>query len=208
MGLPMVAVTSSSLLVLHVTDVIAKLLTPNLYRAEVHPDIQHRNMYTATRNGPSTSAPGDGSRTLTITSDPTQEENDDEQGDNPEGGQIIGTLNLRVTQLGPRVAWGEDVIDNEGFGKKKSKICCIYHKPRRFDESSDESSSDSDSDSSLSCHNHNHRPSPSRRGPGSSNPQQAPRGPGVVHEPELLDDTEPNAYEKQSELKKGKRRAT
>lgn len=80
-------------------------------------------MYTATRNGPSTSAPGDGSRTLTITSNPTREDNDDDQGDNPEGSQIIGTLSLRVTQrrTGPRVAWGEDVIDNEGFGKKKSK---------------------------------------------------------------------------------------
>jgi Protein phosphatase inhibitor len=79
-------------------------------------------MYTATRNGPSTSAPGDGSRTLTITNNPTQEENGDEQGDDPEGSQIIGTLNLRVTrQTGPRVAWDEHVIDNEGFGKKKSK---------------------------------------------------------------------------------------
>ena len=79
-------------------------------------------MYTTTRNRPSTSAPGDGSRTVTITNDPTQEENGDEQEDDPEGGQIIGTLNLRVTrQSRPRVAWDEDVIDNEGFGKKKSK---------------------------------------------------------------------------------------
>ena len=79
-------------------------------------------MYTATRNGPSTSAPGDGSRTLTITNNPTREENGDEQGDVPEGGQIVGTLRLRTTRLtGPRVAWDEDVIDNEGFGKKKSK---------------------------------------------------------------------------------------
>ena len=79
-------------------------------------------MYTATRNGPSTSAPGDGSRTLTITNNPTREESGDEQGNEPEGGQIIGTLRLRTTRLtGPRVAWDEDVIDNEGFGKKKSK---------------------------------------------------------------------------------------
>ena len=79
-------------------------------------------MYTATRNGPSTSAPGHGSRTLTITNSPTQEENDDEQGDDPESSHIIGTLNLRVTrQTGPRVGWDERVIDNEEFGKKKSK---------------------------------------------------------------------------------------
>ena len=65
------------------------------------------------------------------------------------------------------------MIDNEGQGKKKSKskfgslvvphvdarpqfsvtnlaslstllVCCIYHKPKRFDESSDESSDESD----------------------------------------------------------------
>lgn len=79
-------------------------------------------MYTATRNGPSTSTPADSSRTLTITNNPTREENGDEQGDDPEGGQIVGTLRLRTTrQTGPRVAWDEDVIDNEGFGKKKSK---------------------------------------------------------------------------------------
>lgn len=200
-------------------------------------------MYTATRNGPSTSAPGDGSRTLTITNNPTREENDDEQGDDPEGGQIIGTLRLRTTRLtGPRVAWDEDVIDNEGFGKKKSKsnayfhlskfsiesssncfhlrsfisVCCIYHKPRRYDESSssDDSSSDSDSDSCShhdhepSGHNHNHRVNPSRRGSSSSNPQQAQRSRGIVHEPDILNDTQPNAYETQPDLKKGKRKAS
>jgi len=40
-------------------------------------------------------------------------------------------------------------------------VCCIYHKPRAFDESSSESdSSDSDTDSDSSCgkgHSHSHR---------------------------------------------------
>jgi len=166
-------------------------------------------MYTAT----TTSAPGDGSRTLTITNNPTREENHgDEQGDEPEGGQIIGTLHLRPTRLtGPRVAWDEDVIDNEGFGKKKSKICCIYHKPRRFDESSSSDESDSDSGSCSHHdhdHNNNHRVNPSRRGSSSSNPQQAQGARGAVHEPAILDDTQPNAYETQPESKKGKRKAT
>ena len=85
-------------------------------------------MFTSTRNGPSTSTSGDGSRTLTITNIPTQEENGDEQADDPEGGQIIGTLHLRATRLPrPRVAWDEDVIDNEGFGKKKSKSKSHFH---------------------------------------------------------------------------------
>lgn len=46
-----------------------------------------------------------------------------------------------------RIQWAEDVIDNEGLGRKKSKVCCIYHKTRDFGESSSEDDSDSDSDS-------------------------------------------------------------
>ncbi|TQN73770.1 Type 1 phosphatases regulator YPI1 [Colletotrichum shisoi] len=48
------------------------------------------------------------------------------------------------------VRWAEDVVDNEGLGRKSSKVCCIYHRPKGVDESSDESSSDSSSDSSDS----------------------------------------------------------
>jgi len=64
-----------------------------------------------------------------------------------------GTLVLRADEAEERhIQWAEDVIDNEGMGKKSSKVCCIYHKPRAVDESSgddssDSSSSDSDSDS-------------------------------------------------------------
>ena len=70
----------------------------------------------------------------------------------------------------PRIQWAEDVVDNEGLGRKKSKgifkspfcpkhgssltasapgtVCCIYHAPHPVGESSDESSSSSDSDPS------------------------------------------------------------
>ncbi|KAK2065991.1 protein phosphatase inhibitor [Colletotrichum caudatum] len=48
------------------------------------------------------------------------------------------------------VRWAEDVVDNEGLGRKSSKVCCIYHRPKAVEESSDESSSDSSSDSSDS----------------------------------------------------------
>ena len=38
-------------------------------------------------------------------------------------------------------------MDNEGLGRKSSKVCCIYHRPRAVGESDSESdSSDSDSD--------------------------------------------------------------
>lgn len=48
-----------------------------------------------------------------------------------------------------QITWAEDVIDNEGLGRKSSKVCCIYHKTREFGESSseDDSSSDSSDDS-------------------------------------------------------------
>eukprot|EP01038_Epipyxis_sp_PR26KG_P010150 gene10150-13653_t len=48
-------------------------------------------------------------------------------------------------ELPPAVRWSNDTIDNENLNKKKSKRCCIYHKPRAFGESdSDESDSDTE----------------------------------------------------------------
>lgn len=91
-----------------------------------------------------------------------------------------GTLRLRAASDAEReqepsnqrrIQWADDVIDNEGMGKKSSKgvlhphensscrefanphrpVCCIYHKPREAGESSSESSSSSsDSDDSDS----------------------------------------------------------
>ncbi|KAK9347388.1 phosphatase inhibitor-domain-containing protein [Lipomyces starkeyi] len=67
----------------------------------------------------------------------------------PEEVVVVGTLRLRGGPVADRrVRWGDDVIDNEGMGKKKSKICCIFHKQRAFDESSSDESSSSDSGSS------------------------------------------------------------
>ncbi|BCR87023.1 PPP1R11/YPI1 family protein [Aspergillus chevalieri] len=73
--------------------------------------------------------------------------------------RISGTLRLRGednsnssginTGSAPNrhIRWSQDVVDNEGMGKKSSKVCCIYHKPRPVGESSSESESDSDSNS-------------------------------------------------------------
>ncbi len=47
-----------------------------------------------------------------------------------------------TTQERGVVSWSDDVIDNEHMGKKKSKKCCIYHKPRTFGEWSDSEDSD------------------------------------------------------------------
>ena len=45
-------------------------------------------------------------------------------------------LRLRAPR---RVRFDETAVDNEHLGRRKSKSCCIYHRRRAFDESSDES---------------------------------------------------------------------
>ncbi|KAJ5458940.1 hypothetical protein N7530_010884 [Penicillium desertorum] len=52
-----------------------------------------------------------------------------------------------ATSSSRRIRWSEDVVDNEGMGKKSSKVCCIYHKARPVGESSSEESSSSSSES-------------------------------------------------------------
>lgn len=62
--------------------------------------------------------------------------------------EIQGDSNSN-TRRRRQIQWAETVIDNEGLGRKKSKVCCIYHKPRAVGESSsEEDSSSSDSDAS------------------------------------------------------------
>jgi len=97
---------------------------------------------------------------------------------------------------GRRIRWAEDVIDNEGLGRKSSKVCCIYHAPRPIDESSDESSSsDSDSDSGDDGsarrsrkesyghnHHHNHgkgKASRKRRAPSPNAYEKIPKNRGL-----------------------------
>ncbi|KAL2912774.1 Type 1 phosphatases regulator ypi1 [Polyrhizophydium stewartii] len=63
------------------------------------------------------------------------------------GPVTVGVLRLEGGEPRERrVAWDTSVVDNELLGRKKSKVCCIYHRPHRPDgsSSSDESSSDDD----------------------------------------------------------------
>ncbi|KZT02262.1 uncharacterized protein LAESUDRAFT_685741 [Laetiporus sulphureus 93-53] len=153
--------------------------------------------YVATRPRPS--APSDGSRTITLNETQSGEEGTLSEA----GGESIGRLRLRgATRTHQRVVWREDVVDNEGAGKKSSKICCIYHKPRRFDESSsEESSSDSDSGSDSSC-NHNrptHRKRTRRLPPDQSGEggeaTRSSEGESTVHTLQASSD-EANTYER------------
>ncbi|KAI4612668.1 uncharacterized protein J4E87_010220 [Alternaria ethzedia] len=128
-----------------------------------------------------------------------------------------GVLRLRAEPSERRhIQWAEDVVDNEGMGKKSSKVCCIYHKPRAADESSDDDSSDSSSDSDSDSEPDNSTARPAGRmggargrrphqhahddcedvhdhGEGSSTPQKHKR---QRRKPS------PNAYEKMPKQKK------
>ncbi len=50
-----------------------------------------------------------------------------------------------------KVKFTEETVDNEGMDRKKSKCCCIYHKPHTFDQSSDSSDSEGETDH---CYGH------------------------------------------------------
>jgi hypothetical protein len=54
----------------------------------------------------------------------------------PAGNENRVILRLRSKKV---VQWGQDVVDNEFLGRRKSKKCCIFHKRRKFGESSSES---------------------------------------------------------------------
>lgn len=103
--------------------------------------------------------------------------------------QQTHVLKLRGHQPEQRsaVRWEEGTVDNENMNKKKSKsvlsiyylvipliaynslVCCIYHKPKRFDESSDESDcSDSEHKPCTSKSNKYDNPSHSHSHPGRS----------------------------------------
>ncbi|KAF8651064.1 hypothetical protein AX16_004927 [Volvariella volvacea WC 439] len=169
--------------------------------------------FAATAHRPSTISPSDGSRTITITPTPAHEDDSrDDSNDRGEGGSntaTVGALKLRAGKKNTqRVVWGDDVVDNEGCGKKKSKICCIYRKPKRFDESSsDESDTDTDSDSSHSHsnrnHDHNHDHANRERSDDDG-------GSSTVHKIDDGYSSEPNAYERMPGWKgrgKGKQKA-
>jgi protein phosphatase 1 regulatory subunit 11 len=85
-------------------------------------------------------------------------------------------------------------------------VCCIYHKARKFGESSSEESSDSGSGSDCGYVHHQHRHHQSGNGSGGAEKERNGEGAQVE---ELESDGEPNAYERPSGWKKnkGKRRA-
>jgi len=61
------------------------------------------------------------------------------------------TLHLRLQKASGKknkesrkVSWTQDTVDNEGLGRKKSKCCCVFHKPAKWGESDSESDGECD----------------------------------------------------------------
>ncbi|GKZ82536.1 type 1 phosphatases regulator ypi1 [Aspergillus niger] len=118
-----------------------------------------------------------------------------------------------------RIRWSEDVIDNEGMGKKSSKVCCIYHKSRPIGDSSSESessdsstsNSDTDSDDEAACHRRTgHRPptaqgenyASSGQGLSSNSEERTCRSSHRARKTKRK--PSPNAYEKMPKTTKGR----
>lgn len=84
-----------------------------------------------------------------------EEKEQGEGGQQEEGSSHQSTVTLRMVHphRPHAVRWTDDTIDNEHMGKKKSKKCCIYHKPRQFGDWSD-TDSEGDNDHCHHCHDH------------------------------------------------------
>jgi len=142
-------------------------------------------LHTATRAA-GTATPTHGSQTILQTND------------NPS--QPSATLRLRAEPIdSQRVRWAEDVVDNEGMGKKSSKVCCIYHKPHEPGESGSESDSsssaeDSDSEPDLSRARKAGGKKPRGRRHGHDHDGDCGKGKGEARKPS------PNAYERQPKV--------
>ncbi|CAG5119631.1 unnamed protein product [Candidula unifasciata] len=96
---------------------------------------------------PSTSRKPENGVTQTIVIDKVEEAN---------GEQSPPVLHLRLQppKNESKVKWSTDTVDNECMGKKKSKCCCIYRKPKVFGEADTSSSSDSDDSCTEHCRGH------------------------------------------------------
>ncbi|KAM3308392.1 protein phosphatase 1 regulatory subunit INH3 [Capsicum chacoense] len=70
--------------------------------------------------------------------------------------QPIETLTLKLKPK-RRVSWKPGTVDNEFMNKKSSKICCIFHKEKPFDEDDSDDEDEENEASKKSQHgDHNH----------------------------------------------------
>ncbi|KAK6404338.1 Type 1 phosphatases regulator ypi1 [Oleoguttula sp. CCFEE 5521] len=107
------------------------------------------------------------------------------------------TLRLRAPAVERRgISWAEDVVDNEGMGKKSSKVCCIYHGPHEHgDESSGSDSSSSDDEDDLPDLSRAQKAGDRGKGKGNAKKDECGEGKSGDRKPS------PNAYERQPKAK-------
>lgn len=125
------------------------------------------------------------------------------------------------TSDGRSVQWAEDVVDNEGLGRKSSKgmalllpqlqfrritnlrpVCCIYHRPKAVDESSDESSSSDSSGSDSDSEQEGAKPAGGKRqGCGHGHGHEHGRRKARGKKGKEKRAPSPNAYEKLPKVK-------
>ncbi|VDK51993.1 unnamed protein product [Anisakis simplex] len=95
----------------------------------------------------------DGNGTITVSEEVVAE---------PEVQEIV--LTTPETDPSHRVQWAQGTVDNEFMGKHKSKCCCIYKKPKKWNDDSD--SSDSDCETGH-CRGHVEKRHPKDHGDGA-----------------------------------------
>ncbi|XP_051899921.1 E3 ubiquitin-protein ligase PPP1R11 [Pristis pectinata] len=82
------------------------------------------------------------------------------------------TIRLRKRKTNKKVEWSSDTVDNEHLGRRSSKCCCIYEKPRAFGESSSESEDEDGGCGNAHCvRGHHKKPYPDGRADPSHSPE-------------------------------------
>ncbi|POW02274.1 hypothetical protein PSTT_12002 [Puccinia striiformis] len=165
------------------------------------PISRSQSHHTGVRQNDRSALTAGGSRTMVINQNSGSNRRDESQGtdnSNPTPTLILRAGPIQNSQhRQQRVQWQDNVIDNEGLGRKKSKVCCIYNKPKAFDESSDESDH-SDSDC---CRTSGPKPCTS-----TTSTTQATSQPTQSHSLPTPPRS-PNAYEAEPNKSKGKGKA-
>ena len=90
------------------------------------------------------------------------------------------TANQAHTIIRRRVSWTTETVDNEGMGKKKSKCCCIYQKPRAWDQSSSED--ENEDEDCQNCRGHRKKDFNSANQPKNDDDVQKKHGNEHEHE--------------------------
>ncbi|XP_028910743.1 E3 ubiquitin-protein ligase PPP1R11 isoform X2 [Ornithorhynchus anatinus] len=93
------------------------------------------------------------------------------------------TIKLRKRKPDKKVEWSSDTVDNEHLGRRSSKCCCIYEKPRAFGESSTESEDEDDEGCGHAHCVRGHRKGQPRRHASPEVPPATPQPPGPQQPP-------------------------